>query len=61
MYYYICAIEKSSPPTSLNISDINATSFKLVWSSPKNPHGVINYYTVSSVAVYYIAACNDCV
>ena len=61
MYYYICAIEKSSPPTSLNISDINATSFKLIWSSPKNPHGVINYYTVSSIAVYYVAACNDCV
>ena len=51
MYCYICAIDKSSPPISFSITDINATSFKLMWSSPRNPHGVINYYTVSSIAV----------
>ena len=49
MYHYIYGIEKSSPPTSLNISDINPTSFKLIWSSPTNSHGVISYYTVSSI------------
>ena len=51
MYYYICAVEKSSPPISFSITDVNATSFKLMWSSPRNPHGVINYYTVSSITV----------
>ena len=42
-------IEKSSPPISFSIIHINATSFQLMWSSPRNPHGIINYYTVRSV------------
>ena len=48
---HVCTIEVSSPPISFSITDINATSFKLKWSSPGNPHGVINYYTVSNIAV----------
>ena len=52
MYMHDClleyTIEKSSPPISFSITHINATSFQLIWSSPRNPHGIINYYTVSS-------------
>ena len=48
----------SSAPTNFSISHINATSFKLIWSSPRNPHGLVNYYTVSSIAVCWLQVMN---
>ena len=41
--------EESSPPLNLRIIHINVTSFHLMWSPPKYPHGSINYYRVSSI------------
>ena len=48
-------IEKSSPPTNFTIININATSFQLMWSLPKIPHGTINYYNVS-IAMNYVTS-----
>ena len=48
-------LEKSSPPINFSIININATSFQLMWSPPKHPHGIINYYTVSTAKNYMIS------
>ena len=46
--YNIIITVQSSSPLNFNISHINTTSFHLMWSPPKYPHGNINYYRVSS-------------
>ena len=40
--------ERSSPPVKFNITDIDVTLFQLIWGSPSNPNGSIDYYIVSS-------------
>ena len=38
--------EKSSRPTSFNITQVLTNSLQLTWSVPTNPHGSIDYYNV---------------
>ena len=38
--------EKSSPPTSFNVTQVLINSLQLTWSVPTSPHGSINYYNV---------------
>ena len=38
--------EQSSPPRTFDIIQVDINSLQLTWSTPENPNGIIDYYTV---------------